>query len=58
VALIAGLIAVLGYVLVYGGELQGVGVAAFWLFGLAVSSISLYLAYRFVLAVELIAQKL
>jgi hypothetical protein len=55
---VTGLLAVLGYVFVYGGAARNVGEAAFWLFGLAMSSVSLYLAYRFVLAVELVAQKL
>jgi hypothetical protein len=46
------------YVLVYGGSLSGPLVAIFGLIGIGLSAFTVYLLYRFVVAVEKIADKL
>lgn len=58
-ALVVALVVVAAaYVVLYGEAPSAPLVALFWLLGLAVSAFLLSLAYRFVVAVETIAEKL
>jgi hypothetical protein len=50
-------VAVVGYVVVYGGELDAPVFVLFGTVGVGVSTLTLYLLYRFVVAVETIAEK-
>lgn len=59
---VAGLIVILtvaavGYVVIYGGELSAPVFVLVGVFVVGISSVTLYLLYRFVLAVETIAEK-
>ncbi|GAA0675052.1 hypothetical protein ACFQDG_02260 [Natronoarchaeum mannanilyticum] len=57
--LILALLAVIAaYVIVFGGHLAAPIAALFWVIGVVLSLFTLYLLYRFVVAVETIAEKL
>jgi hypothetical protein len=50
-------VAVVGYVVVYGGDLSAPVFILFGTFGVGISAFTLYILYRFVVAVETIAEK-